>query len=65
MNAMIKCRSYIYIYKVMFYHLRSQQMMGEPYIFFVFETHGEKQNGKVAGEMGKVYYSKWNVANLL
>ena len=31
-------------------------MMEEQYILFVFETHGEKQNGKVAGEMGKVYY---------
>ena len=39
--------------------------MGEQYILFVFETHGEKQNGKVAGEMGKVYHSECNVANLL
>ena len=32
-------------------------MMGELYILFGLEIHGEKQNGKVAGEMGKTYRS--------
>ena len=28
--------------------------MGELYISFGLEIHGEKQNGKVAGEMGRI-----------